>query len=164
MFMVERMMRTCFYCGKNDENLFLLDGTPLYQVNHVGGLFSAFHTDMVKNVDFYKSGFPARYGGRLSSVVDVRTKEGDMKSYHGVFSLGLLDGRIQWEGPIVKDKTSFCFGMRRSWADLFKGVNFRLPCIPDVTCSRAGYARYLMKELRYVRNGTVPISICNGET
>ena len=105
--------------GKNDENLFLLDGTPLYQVNHVGGLFSAFHTDMVKNVDFYKSGFPARYGGRLSSVVDVRTKEGDMKSYHGVFSLGLLDGRIQWEGPIVKDKTSFCFGMRRSWADLF---------------------------------------------
>lgn len=71
--------------GKNDENLFLLDGTPLYQVNHVGGLFSAFHTDMVKNVDFYKSGFPARYGGRLSSVVDVRTKEGDMKSYHGVF-------------------------------------------------------------------------------
>ena len=54
--------------GKNDENLFLLDGTPLYQVNHLGGLFSAFNTDIVKNVDFYKSGFPARYGGRLSSI------------------------------------------------------------------------------------------------
>lgn len=55
--------------GKNDENLFLLDGTPLYQINHLGGLFSAFNTDIIKNVDFYKSGFPARYGGRLSSVV-----------------------------------------------------------------------------------------------
>lgn len=84
--------------GKNDENLFLLDGTPLYQINHLGGLFSAFNTDIIKNVDFYKSGFPARYGGRLSSVVDVRTKEGNMKEFHGTFSLGLLDGRVQFEG------------------------------------------------------------------
>lgn len=105
--------------GKNDENLFLLDGAPLYQVNHLGGLFSAFNTDIVKNVDFYKSGFPARYGGRLSSVVDVRTKEGSMKQYHGSISLGLLDGRFQVEGPIVKDKTSFNFAVRRSWADVF---------------------------------------------
>lgn len=67
--------------GKNDENLFLLDGTPLYQINHLGGLFSAFNTDIIKNVDLYKSGFPARYGGRLSSVVDVRTKEGNMKEF-----------------------------------------------------------------------------------
>ena len=59
--------------GNNDENLFLLDGTPLYQINHTMGLFSSFNADVVKNVDFYKSGFPARYGGRLSSVVDVRT-------------------------------------------------------------------------------------------
>ena len=84
--------------GKNDENLFLLDGTPLYQINHLGGLFSAFNTDIIKNVDLYKSGFPARYGGRLSSVVDVRTKEGNMKEFHGTFSLGLLDGRVQFEG------------------------------------------------------------------
>ena len=104
--------------GKNDENLFLLDGTPLYQINHLGGLFSAFNTDIIKNVDFYKSGFPARYGGRLSSVVDVRTKEGNTKEFHGTFSLGLLDGRIQFEGPIIKDKTSFNIAMRRSWADL----------------------------------------------
>lgn len=97
--------------GKNDENLFLLDGTPLYQVNHLGGLFSAFNTDIIKNVDFYKSGFPARYGGRLSSVVDVRTKEGNTKEFHGTFSLGLLDGRIQFEGPIIKDKTSFNIAM-----------------------------------------------------
>lgn len=112
--------------GKNDENLFLLDGTPLYQVNHLGGLFSAFNTDIIKNVDFYKSGFPARYGGRLSSVVDVRTKEGNTKEFHGTFSLGLLDGRIQFEGPIIKDKTSFNIAMRRSWADLITSPVFFL--------------------------------------
>ena len=112
--------------GKNDENLFLLDGTPLYQINHLGGLFSAFNTDIIKNVDFYKSGFPARYGGRLSSVVDVRTKEGNMKEFHGTFSLGLLDGRVQFEGPIIKDKTSFNIAMRRSWADLFTAPVFFL--------------------------------------
>lgn len=105
--------------GNHDENLFLLDGTPLYQVNHLGGLFSAFNTDIVKNIEFYKSGFPARYGGRLSSVVDVRTNEGDMKEFHGSFTLGLLDGRIQYEGPILKNRTSFNIAMRRSWLDAF---------------------------------------------
>ena len=104
--------------GNNDDNLFLLDGTSLYQVNHAGGLFSAFNTDIIKNIDFYKSGFPARYGGRLSSVVDVRTNDGDMKEYHGSFTLGLLEGRIQFEGPIVKDHTSFNVAMRRTWMDL----------------------------------------------
>ena len=110
--------------GSNDGNLFLLDGNPIYQVNHLGGLFSAFNTDIVKTVDFYKSGFPARYGGRLSSVVDVRTNDGDMKEFHGSFSLGLLDGRFQLEGPLVKDKTSFNLAVRRSWADLFTAAAF----------------------------------------
>ena len=91
--------------GNNDENLFLLDATPLYQVNHAGGLFSAFNTDIIKNIDFYKSGFPTRYGGRLSSVVDVRTNDGNLKEYWGSFTLGLLEGRIQFEGPIVKNRT-----------------------------------------------------------
>ncbi|WP_246368661.1 TonB-dependent receptor domain-containing protein [Phocaeicola faecicola] len=104
--------------GGNDENLFLLDGTPLYQINHAGGLFSAFNTDIVKNIDFYKSGFPARYGGRLSSVVDVRTDDGNMKEYHGSLTLGLLEGRIQLEGPIVKDHTAFNVAIRRTWMDL----------------------------------------------
>lgn len=101
------------------RNLFLLDGTPLYQVNHAGGLFSAFNTDIIKNIDFYKSGFPARYGGRLSSVVDVRTNDGNMKEYRGSFTLGLLEGRIQFEGPIVKNRTSFNVALRRTWMDLF---------------------------------------------
>lgn len=69
--------------GNGDENLFLIDGTPLYQINHAIGLFSSFNADVVKNIDFYKSGFPARYGGRLSSVVDVRTADGDMNHFHG---------------------------------------------------------------------------------
>lgn len=112
--------------GGNDENLFMLDGTPLYQVNHLGGLFSAFNTDVIKNIDFYKSGFPARYGGRLSSVVDVRTKDGNMTEYHGNLSIGLLDGRVQFEGPIKKNRTSFNIAMRRTWLDILTVPIFAL--------------------------------------
>ena len=104
--------------GDGNDNLFLLDGVPLYNIAHFGGFFSSFNTDVVENLDFYKSGFPARYGGRLSSVVDVQTSEGNMESYHGNFSLGLIDGRVQVEGPIWKDRTSFNFGLRRSWMDV----------------------------------------------
>lgn len=104
--------------GDGSDNLFLLDGVPLYQVSHFGGLFSSFNTDLIDNLDFYKSGFPARYGGRMSSVVDVSTKEGDMNEYHGSFSIGLIDGHLQMEGPIVPGKTSFNVGLRRSWMDL----------------------------------------------
>ncbi|MBR1570948.1 MAG: TonB-dependent receptor plug domain-containing protein [Bacteroidales bacterium] len=104
--------------GDGNDNLFLLDGVPLYNISHFGGLFSSFNTDVIDNLDFYKSGFPARYGGRMSSVVDVETREGDMERYHGSFSLGMIDGRIQLEGPIVKGKTSFNVGLRRSWMDV----------------------------------------------
>ena len=104
--------------GDGNDNLFLLDGVPLYNITHFGGFFSSFNTDVIDNLDFYKSGFPARYGGRLSSVVDVETSEGSMYEYHGNVSLGLIDGRLQVEGPIVKGKTSFNFGLRRSWLDV----------------------------------------------
>ena len=104
--------------GDGNDNLFLLDGVPLYNISHFGGLFSSFNTDVIDNLDFYKSGFPARYGGRLSSVVDVETREGDMQRYHGSVSLGLIDGRLQLEGPIIKGKTSFNVGLRRSWMDI----------------------------------------------
>jgi hypothetical protein len=104
--------------GNGDENLFLLDGTPLYSVNHAIGLFSSFNADVVKNVDFYKSGFPARYGGRLSSVVDVRTNDGDMQRWKGLYRIGLLDGSFQVEGPLQREKTSLNLGLRRSWLDL----------------------------------------------
>ena len=104
--------------GTGSDNLFLLDGVPLYQVSHLAGLFSSFNTDVIENADFYSSGFPARYGGRLSSVVDVQTRPGDFKEYHGIFSIGLIDGRLQFEGPIVKNKTSINVALRRSWLDI----------------------------------------------
>lgn len=103
--------------GDGADNLYLMDGVPIYQTSHLLGLFSSFNTDVTESVDFYKSGFPARYGGRLSSVIDVRTREGDFNEYHGSFSIGLLDGRLQFEGPVVKEKTSFNIGLRRSWMD-----------------------------------------------
>ncbi|MDD6854100.1 MAG: TonB-dependent receptor [Prevotella sp.] len=104
--------------GNSDENLFLLDGTPLYQINHLLGLFSSFNTDIIKTVDFYKSGFPAKYNGRLSSITDVRIKDGNLKKIQGIASIGLIDGRFSLEGPIIKDKTSFVFSIRRSWLDV----------------------------------------------
>lgn len=103
--------------GEGSDNLFLLDGVPMYQISHLGGLFSSFNTDVVKGLDFYKSGFPARYGGRMSSVVDVATRDGDFDRFHGSFMIGLIDGRLQFEGPIIKGKTSFNIALRRSWLD-----------------------------------------------
>ena len=103
--------------GEGSDNLFLLDGVPMYQISHLGGLFSSFNTDVVEHLDFYKSGFPARYGGRMSSVVDVTTRNGDFNEYKGTFMIGLIDGRLQFEGPIVKGKTSFNVAVRRSWLD-----------------------------------------------
>lgn len=108
--------------GDGTDNLFLLDGVPIYNISHFGGIFSNFNTDVVNSLDFYKSGFPARYGGRASSVVDVSTKEGDQQRFHGSISLGIADGRVQLEGPIVKGKTSFNFGYRRSWLDLITDI------------------------------------------
>lgn len=112
--------------GNSDENLFLIDGTPLYQVNHSLGLFSSFNADVVKNVDFYKSGFPARYGGRLSSVVDVRTNDGNMHQWHGSYRLGLLDGSVQFDGPIRRGRTALNVGLRRSWLDLLTEPAFAI--------------------------------------
>ena len=103
--------------GNLDQNLFLLDGIMLYNVHHVLGFESAFMPDAVKHVDFFRGSFPARYGGRLSSVADVRTKDGDMQHYHGLFTVGLLSSHIALEGPIIKDRTSFLISARRSYVD-----------------------------------------------
>lgn len=103
--------------GDGSDNLFLLDGVPIYQISHLAGLFSSFNTDVVGSLDFYKSGFPARYGSKMSSVVDVSTRDGDFNDYHGTFALGLIDGRFQLEGPLWKGKTSFNVGLRRTWME-----------------------------------------------
>ncbi len=104
--------------GGNDENLYMLDNVPLYQVNHFGGLFSAFNTEAIKNVDFYKSTFPAKYDGRLSSIMEVHTKDGDKYSHHGSFKLGLTSGAFQIDGPIQKERTTYSLAFRRSWYDV----------------------------------------------
>lgn len=103
--------------GGPDENLFLLDGIPLYNVNHLGGFFSAFNADAVKNVTLYKGSFPARFGGRLSSVLDVTTNNGNDKKVHGNASVGFISAKLNVEGPIVKEKTTFCLSARRTYAD-----------------------------------------------
>ena len=104
--------------GGPDQNLILLDGVPVYNVDHLFGFFSVFTPEAVKKVTLFKSSFPARFGGRLSSVVDVRSNDGDMKKYHGTLSVGLLSSKIQLEGPIIPDKTSFNISARRSYIDL----------------------------------------------
>lgn len=108
--------------GNADENLYLIDGNPLYHINHLGGLFSTFNADALKNVTFYKGAFPAQYGGRASSVVDVRMKDGDRQEYHGNVSIGLISAKANVEGPIVKGRSSFNVAARRSWADLVTGT------------------------------------------
>lgn len=104
--------------GSPDQNLILLDGVPVYNVDHLFGFFSVFTPEAVKKVTFFKSSFPARFSGRLSSVVDVRTNDGDMQKFHGMVSIGLLTSKINLEGPIIKGKTSFNFSARRSYLDL----------------------------------------------
>ncbi len=104
--------------GSPDQNLILLDGVPLYNVSHLFGFFSVFNADAIKNVTLMKGGFPARYGGRLSSVIDISMKEGNMKTYHGAASVGLISSRAMFEGPIIKDKASFILSGRRTYIDL----------------------------------------------
>lgn len=104
--------------GSPDQNLVLLDGSPVYNVDHVLGFFSVFTPEAVKKVTLFKGSFPARFGGRLSSVVDVRTNDGDMNTYHGVLSVGFLTSKLNFEGPIIKNRTSFNVSMRRSYLDL----------------------------------------------
>lgn len=105
--------------GTPDQNLFLLDNIPLYNVNHLGGLFSVFDPSMIKSVDLYKGGFPARYGGRLSSITDIRTKDGDLYSHSGEIGLSALISKVFLEGPIRNEKSSFVFSTRLSNLGLY---------------------------------------------
>lgn len=112
--------------GGPDQNLILLDGIPVYNADHMLGVFSIFTPEAMKNVTLFKGSFPARYGGRLSSIVDIRTNDGDMRAYHGTVSVGLLTSKLHLEGPIVRDRTSFCLTGRRTYLDLVAR-----PLMPD---------------------------------
>ncbi|MBL4703485.1 MAG: TonB-dependent receptor plug domain-containing protein, partial [Flavobacteriales bacterium] len=104
--------------GGPDQNLILLDGVPIYNASHLFGFFSVFNADAINSVKLIKGGFPARYGGRLSSVIDIKMKEGNMKEFHGEGSIGLISSKLTLEGPIKKDKTSFLISGRRTYIDL----------------------------------------------
>jgi len=104
--------------GSQDQNLILLDGVPIYNAAHALGIFSVFNPDAIKSVTLTKGGFPARYGGRLSSVLDIRMKEGNLQEWHGDVSLGLISSKVTLSGPIIKDKTSILISGRRTYADL----------------------------------------------
>ncbi|RTL47564.1 MAG: TonB-dependent receptor [Sphingobacteriales bacterium] len=105
--------------GGADQNLILLDEAPVYNASHLLGFFSTFNSDAIKDVTVYKGGMPAQYGGRLSSVVDIKMKDGNDKAYHVDGGVGLISSRLTVEGPIVKNKGSFIISGRRTYADLF---------------------------------------------
>ncbi|MBQ7195458.1 MAG: TonB-dependent receptor [Bacteroidales bacterium] len=98
--------------GAADENLILLDGVPIYNVDHMLGVLSVFQTEAVKKVTLYKGSFPARYGGRVSSIVDIRTNDGNMKETKGSLGLGVLTDKFHIEGPILRDRLSYSISAR----------------------------------------------------
>ncbi|MDR1950776.1 MAG: TonB-dependent receptor [Bacteroidales bacterium] len=91
--------------GGPDQNLILLDGVPIYNVSHLFGFFSVFNADAVNNMELIKGGFPARYGGRTSSVLDINLKEGNLQKFGGEGAVGLVATKLTLEGPIVKDRS-----------------------------------------------------------
>ncbi|TDN40139.1 TonB-dependent receptor [Hymenobacter sp. UV11] len=105
--------------GSADQNLVLVDNVLVYNPNHLFGLFSVFNSDAVQSVDLYKSGFPAQFGGRLSSVVDVKLREGDREKFVTTGGIGLISSRLSFEGPIKKGKGSFIVSGRRTYFDVF---------------------------------------------
>lgn len=105
--------------GAADQNLILLDEASIFNSSHVFGFFSVFNSDAIKDMKLYKGGIPARYGGRASSVLDIYQKDGNSKEFHANGGIGLISSRLLAEGPIVKDRGSFLFGGRASYAHLF---------------------------------------------
>lgn len=108
--------------GGPDENLIMLDGVPIYNVDHMLGIFSVFQPEAVKKVTLYKGSFPARYGGRISSIVDIRTNDGNMKENHGTVSIGLISDKLHLEGPIIKDKLAYSVSARGMHTALYAPV------------------------------------------
>lgn len=105
--------------GTADQNMILLDEAPVYNASHLLGFFSTFNSDAIKNVTLYKSGMPAQYGGGLSSVLDVKMNDGNNQKLGVSGGIGLIAARLNVEGPIQKDKSSFLISARRTYADMF---------------------------------------------
>jgi hypothetical protein len=127
---------TGFYVrgGGADQNLIVLDEAIVYNANHLFGLFSVFNGDAVSNLQLYKGGYPAKYGGRLSSVIDIKMKEGNSQKFKYTGGIGLIASRLTVEGPIKKDKGSFLISGRRTYFDVFtRAYNRTQTNNPDFT-------------------------------
>ncbi|RLD42446.1 MAG: hypothetical protein DRI86_11640 [Bacteroidetes bacterium] len=114
--------------GDADQNLVLLDEATVYNLGHLFGFFSVFNTDAISQLTMVKGAFPSNYGGRLSSILDVRMKDGNTNKFHGSGGIGLLSSRLMLEGPIIKDKLTFVVAARRTYIDkVFATINYNLP-------------------------------------
>ena len=109
--------------GGADQNLILLDEAVVYNPSHLLGFFSVFNSDAIKNLTLYKGNEPAQFGGRLSSVMDIKMNDGNDQSYHASGGIGVISSRLNLEGPIVKDKGSFLISARRTYADAFLALS-----------------------------------------
>ena len=129
---------TGFYArgGGADQNLIVLDEAPVYNSSHLLGFLSVFNSDAIKDVKVMTGAIPAQYGGRLSSVLDIRTNDGNMKEFGGTGGIGLIASRLTLDGPIVKDQGSFIISGRRTYADLFLRLS------NDTTINRASLYFY----------------------
>ena len=119
--------------GSTDQNLILFNNATIYNPSHLFGFFSAFNPDVVKEVELYKSAIPEKYGGRLSSVLDVTTRDGNNKKWSGTGGIGPLTSKLTIEGPLAKDKTSFIMGGRTTYSD------WLLNAVPNYKNSRASF-------------------------
>lgn len=146
--------------GSIDQNLILMDEATVYNASHLMGFFSVFNNDVVKDLSLYKGNIPAEYGGRLSSLLNITTREGDMNKFHGAGGIGSISSRLMLEGPLVKNKVSFIASGRRSYADMF------LPLAPDT--SIRGHKLYfydvnLKLHANIDKNNRVSYSAYNGQ-
>jgi len=122
--------------GATDQNLILYNDGTIYNPSHMFGLFSAFNPDVVNDMELYKSSIPSKYGGRISSVLEINNREGNKKEFKGAASIGLLTSRLTFEGPIIKEKSSFILGGRTTYSDwLLK----QLPEMSGYKGGRAGF-------------------------
>ena len=119
--------------GSADQNLILYNDATIYNPSHFFGMFSAFNPDVIKDLELYKSSIPVKYGGRLASVLDINSREGNKKNLTGSAGVGPVTARLHLEGPIVKDKTSFIFGGRTTYANWL--LNFLPPEYEDSKAS-----------------------------
>jgi hypothetical protein len=103
--------------GSADQNLILFNDATIYNPSHFFGMFSAFNPELIKDIELYKSSIPAKFGGRLASVLDITSREGNKRNFTGSAGIGIITSRVNLEGPITKDRTSFIFGGRTTYAN-----------------------------------------------